>query len=133
MRARVTVRVMARTRSLMSDAVMDRINDDLSQHVGGTPLFRSVGAALNKCGSILADHGYEWGEVIPSFQFTRDSGRTTFDIDKSNADDPFSPARVDDVALSFSWHRFSTGRVEAIAYMSRSAPEPVRSKSARRR
>jgi hypothetical protein len=116
----------------MPDAVMNSINEDLARHVGGTPLFRSVGAALNKCGSILADHGYEWGEVIPSFQFTRDSGRTAFDIDKSNLDDPFSPARVDDVALSFSWHRFASGRVEAIAYMSRSAPEQP-AKRARRR
>jgi hypothetical protein len=92
----------------MPDTVMDRMNDDFHRHVSGTPLFRSVGAALNKCADILAAHGYEWGEVIDSFQFTRESGRTAIDIDKSNPDDPFSPARVDDVAMTFTWYRFST-------------------------
>jgi hypothetical protein len=105
----------------MPERARDAINAELTEYVGGKPLFRSVGAAIAKCADILARHGYEWGEVINSHTFLRDSGRTAIDLAQSNADDPFAPAPVEDVALSFQWHKFDTGRVEAIAYVSRGA------------
>lgn len=105
----------------MPERARDAINAELTEYVGGKPLFRSIGAAIAKCADILARHGYEWGEVINSHTFLRDSGRTAIDIAQSNADDPFAPAQVEDVALSFQWHKFDTGRVEAVAYVSRGA------------
>ena len=108
-------------RNSMPEHVADAINGELTEYVGGKPLFRSIGAAIAKCADILARHGYEWGEVINSHTFLRDTGRTAIDIAQSNADDPFAPAQVEDVALSFQWHKFDTGRVEAIAYVSRGA------------
>jgi hypothetical protein len=117
----------------MSDATMEAINSDLDRGgLGGNPPFRSVGAALAKIGTVLHHHGYEWGEVINSHLFMRPKGRTAFDIDQSNPDDIFSPKPVRDVALAFTWHTFDTGRVEAIAYVSRGAPEPATKRTRRR-
>lgn len=117
----------------MPEHVRDAINDELAQYVGGKPLFRSVGAAIAKCAEILSRHGYEWGEVINAHTFMRDSGHTAIDLAQSKQDDPFSPAQVDDASLSFQWHKFETGRVEAVAYVSRGVSEPRRSQRNGRR
>lgn len=103
----------------MPESVRDAINAELARDVGGTVHFRSIGAAVAKCAEILARYGYEWGQVINSLTFLRDTGHTSFEIARTNTRDLFSPAQVDDVALAFQWHKFDTGNVEVVAYVSR--------------
>lgn len=102
----------------IDEPIRQLINDRLlAAGFDGNKKFRSPGAAVAKAAEVLAMSGIEWGQVI---SLRAPSGRDNFDLAVTNYDDPFSPTEIPDSALSFHWHTFDTGRVEAIARVSTS-------------
>lgn len=82
----------------------------------GNKRFRSAGEALAKAGSVLAEHGLEWDEVINGFRLNQPNGHVNVRLALTNQEDSYSPTSVENTSLAFFWDTLETG-VEAIAYL----------------
>jgi hypothetical protein len=104
----------------VSKSERQEINADLdASGFGGQRHFRSIGEALNVADGVLQKHGLEWGEVNSADNFREDNGHRGIVLARSNREDPFSPAELENTVLAFSWTRMDDDdyRYEVIAYL----------------
>jgi len=84
----------------------------------GNKRFRSITEALSMAQGVLDGFEIEVDEVLSADKFRRVSGHVLIDLAYANRKDPFSPTSIENAGLAFSWHKFETGRFEAVAYVS---------------
>lgn len=84
----------------------------------GNKRFRSITEALSMAQGVLDGFGIEVDEVLSADKFRRGSGNAQIYLAYANREDPFSPTSIENAVLAFSWHKFETGRFEAVAYVS---------------
>lgn len=84
----------------------------------GNSRFRSIGQALNKAFSALAQVGIEQDETLSAHLFRDPSGSRALDIAFTNKEDPFSPEPITNSVLHFAWTELRDEVYEVVAYLS---------------
>lgn|GEM_PF-4058099 len=114
-----------RSRSKPDDGVMlnheERVLVNEALHEAGfdgNKRFKSVTHALSDAQGVLAGFEIEPDQVLSAYEFKRKSGTASIYLAFSNLKDPFSPTPIENAAMFFQWHELSSGKFEAVAYVS---------------
>jgi hypothetical protein len=96
-----------------------KLNRELiSAGLDGNFLFQKATKGLAKAFDVLAKAGIEPDEVVSSYHFMREDGRTTVNLAFTNPEDSFSPVVISNSMLALTWHKVAEDKYEVIAYLS---------------
>jgi hypothetical protein len=105
------------TEDRIDSGLRQRINSRLVERgLDGNTAFESMSAALGKISDVLMAENLE---ITGAVSLYGNEGRRTFDLNKINDADPFTPGpAIDNSVLVLTWHRFPSKRFEVVAHLS---------------
>lgn len=105
-------------------ATITRINATLRKlGMDGNGRFSRMGGVLNDIGTVLAENGLEWDDVLDGHRFNQPRGRANLSIALTNEADSFSPENVVNSMVNIQWIVLGKDEndedlIEVLAYLS---------------